>query len=317
MNELLKIGVSACLLGQEVRFNGGHCNHRFLSNQFSKYATFEPVCPEVAIGMGIPRKSVRLERDNASNENIRMIEPTSGQDFTDSMVSYSQEKASQLKDLDGFVFKKNSPSCGVFRVKIYQNDQPCERRGTGLFAHAVMENHPELPVEEEGRLSDPFLREIFVERVFAYRRVKDLFDRKWTRRDVIQFQAREKLLLMAHSPHKAKMLGQLVGHIKQHERDDFARAYIREYMDCMNTAPSKGRHTNALMHMAGYLKNKLSKSGRAELTAVISDYRNGYVPMMVPMALMQHMIRRLEEGYLADQTYLSPHPRDLALRNHV
>lgn len=317
MEQLLKIGVSACLLGQEVRFNGGHCNHRFLTHYFSKYAVFEPVCPEVAIGMGIPRKSVRLERDDATSDTVRMIEPKSGHDYTDDMVAYSAEKAAELHDLDGFVFKKNSPSCGVFRVKIYQNDQPSERRGTGLFAQAIMERYPELPVEEEGRLSDPFLRENFVERVFAYRRVKDLFDRQWNRRDVIEFQSREKLLLMAHAPHKAKLLGQLVGRIKQYQRDDFAAAYIQAYMACMNTNPSKGRHTNAMMHMAGYLKSKLSQSGRAELASVISDYRQGYVPMTVPMALMQHMIRRLEEGYLANQTYLAPHPRDLALRNHV
>jgi len=317
MHQLLKIGVSACLMGEEVRFNGGHCKHRFLATHLSKYAEFEPVCPEVAIGMGIPRKAVRLERAESDDDDVRMVEPTSGQDYTEDMRAYSAEKVGQLGDLDGFVFKKNSPSCGVFRVKIYQNGQPSERRGTGLFAEAVMKAYPELPVEEEGRLSDPFLRENFIERVFAYRRVKDLFAGKWSRKDIIDFQAREKMLLMAHDPGKAKKIGQLVGQVKQYERDEFATVYIQEFMACMNTNPTKGRHVNAMTHMAGYLKKKLSHTGRAELAGAIADYRNGYVPMTVPMTLMQHMIRRLEEGYLSDQSYLTPHPRDLALRNHL
>lgn len=317
MDKHLKIGVSSCLMGEEVRFNGGHCRNRFLTDKISEYAKFYPTCPEMAIGMGKPRESVRLERED--DGRIHMRSPKSREDFTDRMEQFSHDWSEILlnMDLDGYVFKKDSPSCGVFRVKIYENGQPAERRGTGLFAQKVIDTLPELPVEEEGRLNDPVLRENFIERCFAYRRVKELFQTGWSRNDVVEFHAREKLLLMAHSPGRYKALGRLVGDIKNQPRDEFKAAYIKIFMTCMNDKPTKGRHVNALMHMAGYLKSKLSAQGKAELSKAIDDYRAGFIPLIVPITLIGHMIRRFDEMYLAQQTYLAPHPQQLALRNHT
>lgn len=317
MQSKLKIGVSSCLLGAEVRFNGGHCRNHFINDQLSEYADFTSVCPETGIGMGIPRESVRLEFDQ--DRNISMRAPKSGQVYTDEMATFSKnwvEEASSL-DLDGFILKKNSPSCGVFRVKIYANDQPSERRGTGMFAHELMKRFPELPVEEDGRLSDPLLRENFVERVFAYRRIKDLFSADWTNGEIIRFHSQEKLLLMAHSPKHYKQLGRLVADIKVTGRTEFKETYIKTFMAAMSEKPSRGRHTNALSHMAGYLKRKLTADGRKELYDTIKDYRAGTVPLIVPITLINHMLRRFNEKYLLDQTYLSPHPKQMALRNHA
>ncbi|WP_135077747.1 DUF523 and DUF1722 domain-containing protein [Terasakiella sp. SH-1] len=316
MDKKLKIGVSSCLLGQEVRYNGGHCHNRFVTKSLGTYAEFVPTCPETAIGMGIPRETVRLER--SAEGKVEMLAPKSGHDFTQDMRAFSKSWCEQLDqmDLDGFVFKKNSPSCGVFRVKIYQNGQPAQRRGRGLFAQEVMDRCPELPVEEDGRLADPMLREQFINRVFAFRRVKDVFKGDWKRKDIIAFHAREKMLLMAHHPQQAKVLGRLLGNVKSFERDDFKMVYIKEFMACVNHKASRGKQVNALMHMAGYLKKKQTAQGRAELNQLIAGYQRGQYPLSVPLTLMTHMVRRFEQSYLAQQSYLKPHPQELALRNY-
>ncbi len=317
MNQKIKIGVSACLMGEEVRYNGGHCQNHFLKDTVSQYATFVSTCPEAAIGMGVPREAVRLEYDQ--DENTRMLAPKSGKDFTEKMEAYAKDWSCMVDelDLDGFVFKKNSPSCGVFRVKIYKNDHPAERRGTGLFAKAIMERYPELPVEEDGRLSDPVLRESFMVRVFAFKRVKSLFHKSWTRKDVIEFHSREKLLLLAHSPRSYRELGQLVGNIADYSREEFQITYLKTFMEAVNTRASKGRHQNALSHMAGYLTKRLTSEGRRELKETIDSFRNGIVPLIVPITLISHMLRRYDETYLLKQSYLSPHPHQMALRNHT
>ncbi|SCA55149.1 conserved hypothetical protein [Candidatus Terasakiella magnetica] len=317
MEKHLKIGVSACLLGEKVRFNGGHCHDRFLTQSLSPFAEFIPSCPEAAIGMGIPREAVRLER--FKDGSTHLIAPKSKEDFTKDMEAYASVRAHQLEalDLDGYIFKKNSPSCGVFRVKTYVNDQPAERNNAGLFAKALMEKFPKLPVEEDGRLNDPMLRENFLERVFAFRRVKDLFKNGWTRREVVAFQGAEKMLLLAHSPLLSKELGQLVGQIKSYKREEFKQLYIQKFMQCLAIKPSKGKQANALMHMAGHLKQKLSANGRLELNKTIKDYQNGVIPFCVPIALLSHMIRRCNIIYLSSQSYLSPCPHELGLRNYI
>jgi len=317
MDKELKIGVSACLLGDEVRFNGGHCRQRYITDTLSDYATFEKVCPETAIGMGIPRETVRLEKDEAGM--LRMVAPKSREDYTDAMRAHCQDwvKTMDTLDLDGFVFKKDSPSCGVFRVKIYTNGQPAERRGTGLFANAVKEALPELPIEEEGRLCDPVLRENFVARMFAFRRLKDLFAQDWTRKDIVDFHSKEKLLLMAHSPQGYKDLGRLVASIADYTPDVFRVTYTKAFMEAMTARSSKGRHANALMHMAGFIKKQLTSDGRQELKETIEDYRQGLVPLAVPMTLLRHMLRRFNQPYLLQQSYLNPTPHSLGLRSHV
>lgn len=316
-DQKLKIGISACLMGDEVRFNAGHCRYRFVTDTLSDYATFRKVCPETAIGLPVPRETMRLEKD--ADDIIHMVAPKSGLDHTTSMTNFAQDWTGSMHklDLDGFIFKKDSPSCGVFRVKVYRNGQPAERRGTGLFADAVQKANPDLPVEEEGRLSDPVLRENFIERLFAYRRVKDLFAQDWARKDVVEFHSKEKLLLMAHSPEGYKELGRMVAAIADYEPDAFETTYTTAFMAAMNTKSSKGRHTNALMHMAGYLKKQLSPEGREELNGSIQDYYNGIVPLAVPVTLLRHMLRRFDENYLLQQSYLAPTPHELALRSHV
>ena len=317
MGKKLKIGVSACLMGENVRFNGGHCQNHFLRDILSQYADFFPTCPETAIGMGVPRETVRLEYDK--NENIRMIAPKSQKDFTEKMNAYAKDWSNQIcqLDLDGFVFTKNSPSCGVFRVKVYKNDKPVERRGTGLFAKAIMDQFPELPVEEDGRLSDPYLRESFITRIFAFRRAKDLFVPGWARKDVIAFHSREKFLLMAHCPDTYRKLGRIVGNIADYSRDEFHMIYFKTFMTGINKRSTKGRNHNALAHMAGYLKDRLSSDGRQELSNTLNSYRQAFVPLSVPMTLISHILRRFNETYLLQQTYLSPHPKEMALRNHA
>ena len=316
MDKKLKIGVSACLMGQEVRFNGGHCQNHFLRDKVSQYAEFHATCPETAIGMGVPREAVRLQYDD--DGTVRMYAPKSGTDYSDQMTAYAKDWSAQMSslDLDGFVFKRNSPSCGVFRVKVYKNNQPAERRGTGLFAKEITERYPELPVEEDGRLSDPHLRESFMVRVFAFRRVKDLFEEGWKRSDVIAFHSREKFLLMAHCPKTYRELGRIVGNISTYSREEFQVVYVKTFMAGINARASKGRHHNALTHMAGYLKDRLSVDGRKELAETINSYREGLLPLSVPMTLISHMLRRFDETYLLQQTYLAPHPHEMALRNY-
>lgn len=312
----LKLGVSACLLGEKVRFNAGHCKNHYITTSLDPFCTFVPTCPEAAIGLGTPREAVRLEQ--SENGYIEMVGTKSGNNHTDKITAFSQSWANYIRnlDLDGYILKKDSPSCGVFRVKIYKNHQVAERRGTGLFAKAIMEAHPHLPVEEDGRLNDPALREHFLERTFAYRRLKDLFAGNWSRHDLITFHAREKMLLMAHNPAATKKLGQLVAQIKNVEPAEFHKQYLDGYMAIVGNRASKGRHTNTLSHLSGYVKNQLSPSARKEIKDTIEEYRNGQLPLIVPITLLKHLIRRFDCTYLAEQSYLDPHPRQLMLRNY-
>jgi len=313
----LKLGVSACLLGEEVRFNGGHCRNNFITTTLSEFADFMPTCPEQAIGMGVPREAVRLEYD--ANSNILMKGSRSSTDYTEEMSSFSQSWADELnsQDLDGYILKKDSPSCGVFRVKIYKNNQVAERRGTGLFAKALMKANPLLPIEEDGRLSDPLLREHFIERVFAYNRLKQVFNKSWSRKDIVDFHSREKLLLMAHSPKHYQQLGRLVGNLSGLSRDEFTKQYCEIYMTCLSHKASKGRHANTLCHLIGYFKKQLSPSGKKEMTETIADYQNGLLPLAVPISLIRHLARRFDCTYLLEQVYLDPHPKTLMLRNYT
>jgi uncharacterized protein YbgA (DUF1722 family)/uncharacterized protein YbbK (DUF523 family) len=316
-NAEIRIGVSACLLGQEVRYNGGHARDRYVVETLADHLTLVPVCPEEEVGMGTPRETVRLVGDPAAP---RMIGGQSGEDWTLRMNRYSSRRARELavEDLCGFVFKKNSPSCGVFRVKVYnQKGQLAIPPGRGLFAAEFAKRYPLAPIEEEGRLHDPGLRENFLERVFAYRRLKDLFSGHWKRGDVIDFHAREKYLLMAHSPQGLKKLGQLTARIKDHKPAEFRDAYMTAYMEILAVKGTTRKHVNALQHMAGYLREHLNGEERRRVLGIIEEYRREIVPLIVPMTLMRHYIEMHDVAYVNDQTYLNPHPRELMLRNHV
>ena len=318
-NQKLKIGVSSCLLGDNVRHNGGNCNNHYLQNILSEYADFTPSCPEVAIGMSIPRPAVRLEQMKDQNETVIMRDPKSGNEYTDQMHSYSTLRAKELLnlDLDGYVFKKNSPSCGVFRVKLYINGHPAERRQTGLFAQHILDHIPDLPVEEEGRLCDPVLREHFLLRTFTFRRLKNFLKTDWTRGQLVEFHSAEKYLLMAHSPKLYKELGQLVAKIAEYSKDDFAEKYRALFMSAINQKATRGRNSNTLQHMMGYLKKDIETEGREQLALSIADYQAGLVPLIVPLTLMNLLLTRAKQDYLLKQTYLKPYPKELMLRNYI
>lgn len=312
----IRIGVSSCLLGREVRFDGGHKRDRFLTDVLAAYVEWVPVCPEVEVGMGIPRESVRLVRKGGE---IRMIAEKSGTDHTDAMRKWAAQRIRQLEKLDlcGYVLKKNSPSCGMERVRVYAASGMPAKVGSGLFAEELIRRMSHLPVEEEGRLSDAPLRENFLERVFAYRRLRSLFSGRWGRRDLIEFHAAHKLQLMAHSPAHYREIGRLVAECKRHKPAELRAAYEGKFMEALARKATARRHVNVLQHIVGYFSRSLDEASRSEVHRVVDDYGRGLIPLVVPLTLVRHYVRVYDLEYLANQVYLDPHPKELMLRNHV
>jgi uncharacterized protein YbgA (DUF1722 family)/uncharacterized protein YbbK (DUF523 family) len=314
----LRIGISSCLLGQTVRFDGGHKRDAFLNDTLGPFVEWVPVCPEVECGMGTPREAMRLVR---VEDGVRLLTVKTAVDLTGQLDKYAKRRVAELAsdDLCGYVLKKDSPSCGLERVKVYdaQADTIPARTGRGLFAARLVERFPDLPVEEEGRLSDPRLRENFVERVFAYRRLRDLFSSTWNLGALVQFHTAHKLILMAHSPEAYQQLGRFVARARTVPKKDLERRYTGMFMAALAVIATPRRHTNVLQHMAGYFKDQLDRESKAELVAAIEDYRRQFVPLVVPLTLVRHHVRVHNVAYLAGQLYLEPHPRELMLRNHV
>lgn len=315
--ELIRLGISACLLGQEVRFDGGHKRDPFLMNVLGAHVQWVPVCPEVEMGLGTPRETLRLVRVGGST---RMVTTRTSVDHTDGMQAWSARRLDELarEDLSGYVLKKDSPSCGMERVKLYDGagGMPA-RTGRGLFAEALLARLPLLPVEEEGRLGDARLRENFVERIFAYRRLKDLFASRWTLGQLVAFHTAHKMSLLSHSTTAYQAMGQLVANGKGMDRRELRREYELLFMRTLGIPATTRRHTNVLTHMAGHLKSLLDAPSRQELAACIDEYRQGLVPLVVPLTLIRHYVRVHDVAYLRGQIYLEPHPRELMLRNHV
>jgi uncharacterized protein YbgA (DUF1722 family)/uncharacterized protein YbbK (DUF523 family) len=314
--EEIRIGISSCLLGQEVRYDGGHKRDPFVTGALSGFVTFVPVCPEVEVGMPVPRPAIRLVR---RGEDVRLVDPRHGVDHPEPMRRWSTARARELAELDlaGYILKKDSPSCGMERVKVHAEKGPGVRDGVGLFAQQLLLRFPLLPVEEEGRLNDPALRENFIERIFAYRRLRAVFSPRWTVGQLVRFHTAEKLLLLAHDPESYRALGKLVATAKQLPRAEVETRYGERYMRALRTPATKGKHCNTLQHMSGYFKDVLDSAEKAELQESISDYRRGLVPLVVPLTLLRHHVRRHGSAYLAGQSYLDPHPKELMLRNHV
>jgi len=312
----VRVGISSCLLGDRVRFDGGHKRDAFLVETFGAYVEWVPVCPEVECGLGTPRESMRLVR---AREGVRLVTVKSGDDLTDRVERFAVRRAAALEadGLSGYVLKKDSPTCGMERVKVYNAHGVPTRSGRGLFAAALRDRFPRLPVEEEGRLSDPVLRENFVERVFAYRRLRDLFSAGWTVGDLVRFHTAHKLTLMAHSVDRYRALGRLVAGARAASRAELERRYGDGFMSALEAIATRARHVNVLQHMAGYFKKRLDADSKRELAAVIEEYRRGLVPLVVPMTLIKHHVRVHDVSYLAGQAYLDPHPKELMLRNHV
>ncbi len=312
----VRVGISACLLGDRVRFDGGHKRDAFLVETFGPFVEWVPVCPEVECGLGTPRESMRLV---TSDRRVRLVTVRTHADVTERVEQFARVRAGALaaERLSGFVLKKDSPTCGMERVKVYNTHGVPTRSGRGVFASALLERFPHLPVEEEGRLSDPVLRENFVERVFAYRRLSDLFDGRWTVGALVRFHTAHKLTLMAHSVERYRELGRLVAVARGVARADLERRYLAAFMGALAVTATRRRHVNVLQHMAGYLKTKLDAPSKRELGEVIAEYHRGLVPLIVPITLLRHFVRVHDVTYLAGQSYLDPHPKELMLRNHV
>ncbi|MYD69131.1 MAG: DUF523 and DUF1722 domain-containing protein [Acidobacteria bacterium] len=316
----VRIGISTCLLGENVRHDGGHKREAFLVETLGRLVEWVPVCPEVELGLGTPREPIRLVRDAGQADGVRLVS-RSGVRLTGRMRQFARRRIRALakEDLSGYILKKDSPSCGMERVKVWSADdsRTSERNGRGMFAAELLRQYPNLPVEEEGRLQDPVLRENFFERVFAYRRLRALFSGRWDVGALVRWHTTEKLALMAHSPLRYRELGRLVAEAKAIPRAELSRRYEDEFMSAMRIRATRARHTNALMHAVGHFKRQLDTDSRDELLAVLEDYRRGLVPRIVPLTLVRHHARRLDVEYLLGQTYLHPHPKELALLNHV
>ena len=317
MSEPIRVGISACLLGQEVRFDGGHKRDPFLINVLGPHVEWVPVCPEVEMGLGTPRETLRLVRVQGAT---RMVTTRTLVDHTDGMQAWAAPRLEALaaEDLSGYVLKKDSPSCGMERVKLYDaGGGMAERTGRGLFAAALLDAFPLLPVEEEGRLGDARLRENFIERVFAYRRLKTLFAARWTVGGLVAFHTAHKMSLLSHSTTAYQELGRTVAASKAMDRAALRRTYETAFMRTLAIPATTSRHTNVLMHMAGHVKKRIDAASRQELAGCIDEYRRGLVPLVVPLTLIRHYVRVHAVEYLQGQTYLEPHPRELMLRNHV
>ena len=312
----LRLGISACLLGDGVRYDGGHKRDAFLTTVLGPFVEWVKVCPEVEVGMGTPRESIRLVE---ADGRLRLLTVKTGLDHTAPMTAYAAKRVTALESegLCGYVLKKDSPSCGMTRVKVYSGEGPGTRTGVGLYARALLARFPHLPVEEEGRLVDPRLRENFIERVFAYRRLRDLFEGRWTTGDLVRFHTAHKLVVLAHSTQADTRLGRLVATARSVDRASLRAQYTAGFMDALKAIATPQRHTNVLQHMVGYFKKTLDSASRTELLTAIDDYRLGLVPLIVPITLVRHHVRVHDVKYLEGQVYLAPHPKELMLRNHV
>lgn len=312
----IKVGISSCLLGNQVRFDGGHKHSRMCTESLSRYFDFVAECPEVGIGMSIPRKPIRLIGDVASPRSVYVHD--NSVDFTDDMIAFGKAKAQEHQDLCGYIFMKNSPSCGVFRVKVYQeNGYPASEAGQGLYSKAIMEAHPLLPVEESGRLSDSLLRENFITRVFAYHNWQQLKQEGLSHKGIIEFHSRYKYVLMAHSPANYVELGRMLADAGKQDIELLAESYFESLMTQLKRLASRKTHTNVLMHLQGYLKTVLSPAEKQELVKLIEQYRTAQVPLIVPITLLKHHFNNHPNDYIAKQAYLQPYPEDLSLRNAI
>ena len=315
MDTPITLGVSSCLVGEKVRYDGAHRHDHYITDILGKFFQFVPVCPEVGSGLPTPREAMRLEGNPASP---RLMTHHSRVDLTGQLQAFCRQRVAALHDegLCGFIFKKNSPSSGLHRVKVYNEGMPV-KHGRGLFAAEVVRQFPFLPVEEEGRLNDPVHRENFIERVFTYARWKAFLRGGPELGDLVSFHTAHKLLVMAHSPTIYRELGALVGNGKQLEKAELLQRYEELLMMAMALCATVKKHTNVLMHIMGYFKAGLSHDEKEELLDLIRQYHDHQVPQIVPVTMLKHYCLKFNDSYLRGQLYLSPHPTELALRNHV
>ena len=310
-----QIGISSCLLGQKVRYDGTAKRNRWLVDQFGEFVDYQPICPEMAIGLGTPRPPIRLV---GTPDNVRVLgveDPSI--DVTEALEDFALNTTGQLGGISGYVFMSKSPSCGMERVKLYAENGYATKKGVGAYARVLMQSLPNLPCEEEGRLNDPMLRENFVNRVFTYRRWQSLRAGGLDPKTLIDFHARHKYMLMTHSQAAYQRLGRLLSNLKGVDLNNIADAYEAELMTALKRRVGRKRHVNALQHIQGYLKDQIDGDDKKELTESIESYRREEVPLIVPMKLLRHYFRRHPDHYIDQQWYLDPYPESLGLRNNI
>jgi len=315
MSDRIRIGISSCLIGQEVRYDGGHKHNEYITRSLGQFFDFVPYCPEVAIGMGIPRPTIRLVKVG-STVHARGVKEAA-LDVTDRLTAYADKVAPRLDELSGYILKKNSPSCGMERVKLYNLKGMPAGTASGVYAGRLQALHPELPFEEEGRLMDPVLRENFVERVFVTHRWQQLLAKRLTAKALVEFHTRHKFIVLAHDEKAYRALGRLVAGVGHGTVSVLGENYIRALMQALRKPATRTRHTNVLQHLAGYFKKHLDAGDKRELQDVITNYRRGQLPLVVPVTLLRHYLRRFPDPYLSAQYYLAPHPDELMLRNTI
>lgn len=312
----IRILVSACLLGEKVRYDGGHKRDSFLVETLGRFVEYVPVCPEVECGLPPPRESMRLVGDPA---DPRLVAPKSGTDYTGKMQGWTRGKLQELEDIDlcGYICKKDSPSSGMERVKVYCDGGIPAKAGSGMFTKAFMRHFPLIPVEEEGRLQDPVLRELFVERVFTLRRLRDSIRQARSRGNLVAFHTDHKLLILTHGRSRYAAMGNLVARAREYPLDELYRRYLDLLMESLSQRPTPAKCADVLTHMMGHLKKFLTPDEKQELLEVIGRYRIRLIPLIVPVTLLRHYVRKYEVAYLERQVFLNPHPVELMLRNHV
>ena len=312
----IKLGISTCLLGKNVRYDGGHRLDRFLTDTLGQYVEYRPVCPEVECGFGIPRESMRLVGDP---DSPNLVTTRTQQDYTERMTRWARQRVSELEkeNLCGFIFKSDSPSSGMERVKVYKEKGMPEKKGVGIFARIFMEHFPLIPVEEEGRLHDPLIRENFIERIFTLKRWVEIVKTGKNRGHLVDFHTRHKLLILSHSEKNEREMGRMVAGVGGGSLDEIYSRYQTLLMEALKLKTTPRKNANVLQHMMGYFKQQLSANEKKELLEVIDYFRRGYIPLIVPVTLINHYVRKYDQPYLKVQYYLNPHPLDLQMQNHV
>jgi uncharacterized protein YbgA (DUF1722 family)/uncharacterized protein YbbK (DUF523 family) len=316
MEERIRMGVSACLLGQQVRYDGGHKHDRYITDILGEYLEFVPVCPEVEAGFPIPRETFRLVGDP---ENPRLVTSRSNVDHTEHMLAWAEERVRKLEkeNLYGFIFKSDSPNSGLSRVKVYNSKGMAEKKGVGLFARAFTRHFPLLPVEEEGRLNDAKLRETFIEQIFTLKQWRETMACGRSMKNLVDFHTRHKLLALSHSPAHAKLMGKLVAEGRKMPIKDVYRGYEKLLIETLRLKTTTQKNMTVLQHIMGYFKQQLTADEKQELLEVLDQYRREVLPLIVPVTLLSHYVRKYDEPYLKQQFYLNPHPLALKLRNHA
>lgn len=328
--ERIPVGVSSCLLGEAVRYDGGHKHNRYLTEVLARHLEFVPCCPEALAGLGIPRPPIRLTGDPKEPRAVRTGHDEG--DVTEALAEVARTMAPKAKRLCGYIFKRGSPSCGMERIKVYparvslpdgssseyrRGSQPPPRMGQGIFARGIMEAVPLLPCEDEGRLNDPSLCESFIERVFTRSRWMRTMDDGYTARKLIDFHTRHKFLLLAHSEVHYRATGRLVARAGEGDIERIAEEYIGLLMEGMRRRTTRRRHANVLQHLAGYLKRSLDEADRRELIDLIEEYRVGSVSLTLPIRFLRHHFRKAPNRHAEMQHYLAPWPDTIGLRNHL